>query len=169
MVLRMPHICKHVLNGGYFFSGIFFLFLALIGCGEKVSSEDQVRQFVVTGKAAAELRDVLAISDLISEQYSDEDNRDRRKLIGMVTGYFLRYKNIHLFTHIRHIHFPVANQAELQLYVAMAGSPMVGVEAVFNLRADVFRFDLILVREGDEWLLKNAQWRRASAEDFVDQ
>ena len=141
--------------------------MVLAGCGEKLSPEDQVRQFVVAGTAAVEARDVLRINDLISEKYLDKDGRDHQQLLRLATGYFLRNKNIHVFTQIKNIHFPVMNQAELQLYAAMAGSPVSGVEALLNLRADLYLFDFTLVREGDKWMLKSLQWQRASVENFA--
>ncbi len=125
-----------------------------------------MRQFVVDGTAAVEARDVLKVNNLISEKYLDKDGRDYKQLLRLATGYFLRNKNIHVFTQIKDIHFPVVNQAELQLYVAMAGSPVSSAEALLNLRADLFLFDFVLVRESDKWMLKSLQWQRANAESF---
>ena len=146
---------------------LIMLLLALVACSENQTPEQQVRQFIATGKAAAEERDVIALSELISEQYGDPSRRDRRALIGLTTGYFLRHKNIHLFTQIDEITFPVTDVAKVKLYVAMAGTPVSGAQALIDLRADLYQFDLTLLKEGDEWRLQNASWHRASIEELV--
>ena len=146
---------------------LILLLLALAACGDKHTPEEQVRHFIATGKATAEERDVIALSELISEQYGDASGRDRRALVGITTGYFLRHKNIHLFTQIEEITFPVTDVAKIKLYVAMAGTPVSGAQALIDLRADLYQFDLTLLKEGGEWSLQNASWQPASIEELV--
>ena len=148
------------------FWAVLFSFI-LSACADKESPEDQLRRFVETGVMAAESRDVLAIRGLISEGYRDDGGRDRRRLAGLATGYFLRHKNIYLFTKINKIHFPVAGQSRVEVFVAMTGLPVTGAEALFDLRADVYRFELTLINESDDWLLKKASWQRASIDDLL--
>ena len=47
------------------------LLLAQVVCGEKQTPEEEVRQYIETGKSAIEKRDVIGLSDLISENYVD--------------------------------------------------------------------------------------------------
>lgn len=149
------------------FVTVLLLLSLVVACGEKQSPEEQVRQFIATGKAAAEERDVIALSKLISEHYQDSYRRDRRALIGLMTGYFLRNKHIHLFTQIDEITFPLKEQAKITLYVAIAGTPVTGAQALIDLRADLFQFDLTLKQEGGDWYLLNADWQRASVDDLL--
>jgi hypothetical protein len=142
--------------------------LLLAACGgDKLTPEAQVRQFVQAGTAAAEARDVSAIRDLIAEDYLDDAQRRRQDLVRLTLGYFLRHKNIHLFTRISDIRFPTPDRAALRLYVAMAGQPVTDAEALLDLRADLYRFDLVLQRRDGAWLLTKAQWRQAQLADFV--
>ena len=145
---------------------VLFSFI-LSACADKESPEDQVRRFVAAGVMAAESRDVLAIRDLISEDYRDDGGRDRRKLAGLAAAYFLRHKSIYLFTKINEINFPVAGQSRVEVFVAMTGLPVTGAEALFDLRADVYRFELTIINESDDWLLKKAAWQRASIDDLL--
>lgn len=147
---------------------LIIVIVILSACGSDKSPEDQVRHFIATGVAAAESRDVLAFRDLVSDNYKDVGNRDRRSLVGLATGYFLRHKNIHLFTQISEISFPSVGQSQVKVFIAMAGSPVSGAEALLDLRADLYQFDLVLLREGDEWLLQKAQWQRASIDDLLE-
>lgn len=143
------------------------LALCLAACGDKRSPEEQVRQFLAEATAAAESRDALALRGLIADDYSDSGGRDKRGIVGIATGYFLRHKNIHLFTQTESIQFPEANRAEVRLYVAMLGSPVSHAEALLNLRADLYQFDLDLVQNSDGWLVKKARWQRATVEEML--
>ncbi len=146
---------------------LVFISVALSACSDKESPEDQVRQFIASAVTAAESREALAIRQLVSEHYKDDGHRDRRALTTLAMGYFLRHKNIHLFTQISEIKFPVPEQASVQLYIAMAGSPVKGAQALLDIRADLYQFDLTLARDGDDWLLQKLYWQRASIEDIV--
>ena len=149
----------------------FSITLALSACSDKNSPEDQVRQYIASAVTAAESREALAIRKLISDKYRDESHRDRRRLVGLAVGYFLRHKNIHLFTQISEIKFPVPSpspkKARVKLYAAMTGSPVSGAQALLDIRADFYQFDLVLIRDGGDWLLQSASWQRASVEDIV--
>jgi len=150
-----------------FFISVVILSLVLSACGDKKSPEDQIRQFITSAVTAAESREALVIRQLVSEQYMDDGRRDRRALTALAMGYFLRHKNIHLFTQIDEIKFPVQGQASVKLYVAMAGRPVAGVQALIDVRADLYLFDLTLTKEGGDWLLEKLHWQRASIEDIV--
>ncbi len=163
-------------------SSSFFLFLrllflaiaisfALSACSDKKSHEDQIRQFVAAAVTASESREALTIHKLISVKYKDESRRDRHRLVGLAVGYFLRHKNINIFTQISEINFPVPSpspkKARVKLYAAMTGSPVTGAQALLDIRADLYEFDLMLTKEGDEWLLQKAGWQRASIDDVM--
>ena len=146
---------------------LIFISLVLSACSEKRSPEDQVRQFIASAVTAAESREALAIRKLISDKYMDDSRRDRRALTAMAMGYFLRHKNIHLLTQISEIKFPMPDKARVKLYVAMAGSPVTGAQALLDMRADIYQFELILIRDGDDWLLQKLHWQHASLEDIL--
>ena len=146
---------------------IFFIFLALSACSDKNSPEEHVRQYVASAVVAAESREALAIHQLVSDKYKDESRRDRRKLVGLAVGYFLRHKNINIFTQISEINFTVPGESRVKLYAAMTGSPVKNAQALLDMRADLYLFDLVMTNESGEWLLKKASWQRASIEDIV--
>lgn len=142
------------------------LSLTVVACGDKQTPEEQIRQYISSAVSVIERRDVIALSKLISDRYSDSAGRDRRALVGLATGYFLRHKNIHLFTRIKDIGFPASDTASVKLYVAMTGTPVTGAQALIDLRADLVEFDLFLIKESDEWQLLKADWLKASVEDL---
>jgi hypothetical protein len=140
----------------------------LFACSEKESPEEQVRQFLSLVIQATEAGDVLAMRGLIADDYADDGGRDKRGLLALATGYFLRNKNIHLFTQIDEIQFPTVGKAQVKVFVAMTGSPVTSAEGLFNLRADLYRFDLTLMREDGGWLLKKAAWKRVAIDEVLE-
>jgi hypothetical protein len=148
---------------------VCFLSLNLVACGKKVTPENEVRQYIAKAETAAEARDVIAISELVSDNYRDNDGRDRRALAGIATAYFLRHKHIHLFIRVKQIDFPTPKQATVQLYAAMTGTPVKGAQALIDIHADLYRFDLLLVKEEDDWLLSKADWQPANIEDLLQE
>jgi hypothetical protein len=132
-------------------------------CSETTSSpEDEIRQFVESGVEAAENRDLDDLSDLIHGNYLDQKGYGKQRLGGLLRAYFFRHKDIYLFTKIEEIDLFAENQATVLLYVAMAGSVISDVDAIAALRAQIYRFELQLIKE-DDWLLQHASWQPASA------
>ena len=105
---------------------------------------------------------------MIDEHYRDRNGLDKRQLKQMLRFYFLRNKNIHLFKKIRQISFPSSQQADVTLYVAMAGSAISDASLLSSLRARIYRFELALIKPADEWLLQSARWQNASMADITD-
>lgn len=138
----------------------------LAACGPGDTPEDEVRLFVKAGEKAAEARDIGALKELVSERYGDDHQRTRRDIIAIAARYFLTNKNIHVFSRIDNLLFPEADKAELVLYVAMTGRNVSDLDALLNMQADLYRFDMKLVRENKEWQLVSAEWRSAEADDF---
>ena len=146
---------------------ICFSLSFLSGCSQEVSPESQVRLFIADGETAAEKRQVKDIKKMVSDNYADDHKRKKIDLVRIVAGYFLRHKNIHLFSHIGSLHFPEKGRAELTLFVAMSGQPVTDAKALFDIRADLNRLDMVLVLENSKWRLKKAVWRQAQIDDFI--
>ena len=143
---------------------ILVFFLASCGSGE--TPEEQVKQFVAAGEEAVEGRNIGDVKKLISENYSDEQGRSRSDLVAVSARYILSNKNIHVLTRIGELNFPAEDKGMLQLYVAMTGQNVSDLDALLNMQADLYLFEMELVREDKEWKLLRADWRRASGEDF---
>ena len=137
--------------------------LLLQACNETVNSpEDEIRQFIKSGVEAAENRNLDDLSDLIHANYLDQKGYSKQRLGGLLRAYFFRHKDFYLFTKIEEINLFAENQATVLLYVAMAGSVISDVDAIAALRAQVYQFELQLIKE-DDWLLHHASWKPASA------
>lgn len=139
----------------------------LSGCGGKNDTpEQQVRRFVAGAEEAAEKRDIGALKKLIADTYSDDRKRTKQDLVRVAAGYFLRNKNVHIFTHIGDLNFSEPGRAELMLFAAISGQPIPGADTLLDIHADLYRFDMTLIREDNEWFLLSVSWRPAKKVDF---
>jgi len=140
--------------------------LLLSACSsDPASPEEEIRQFIKQGIAAAEARDAGTLEDMVTINYRDTKGYNRKQLGKLLRLYFFRHKNIYLFDKIESIQLIGSNEAIVHLHVAMAGSVISDASMLANLRAQIYRFELQMVKQG-EWLLQQASWQRASARDL---
>ena len=139
---------------------------SLLACsGGTDSPEDEIRNFIASAVEAAEERSSDDLSEMIHDSYLDRNGYNKKQIASLLRVYFLRHRNIHLFTRIGEIELLGENQATARLHVAMAGSVINDIDAVSALRARVYGFELRLVKQ-DEWLLQHASWKPASLVDL---
>lgn len=136
-------------------------------CAPPEPPEAQVRALFDKARKAAEQKDLATLRRAVSERYADAHGNDRRTLEGILRVQFLRHESIHLFTRVSTVVFPEPERAEATVYVAMAGRPIAAAEALARLKADLYRFDFVLAKEGEDWRVIRADWRPAELGDFV--
>jgi hypothetical protein len=146
---------------------LLLLLCLALGCrAGTVSPEERVRAVLAEIEAAAERANVRAMKDHVSESYGDNAGNDKRRLAQIVAFHLARNRTIHLLTRIPLVEFPAPGEARALAFVAMAGSPIEGPEALLSLRADLYRFELWLRDEDGDWRVSSAAWRPAEVEDF---
>lgn len=142
--------------------------LATACSGEPASTaEQQLRALIAQAEEAAERKDIAVLRRTLSERYADAHGNDRRAIEGILRGHFLRHQSIHLLTRVAAIALPAPGRAQATIYVAMAGRPVATAEELVRLKADLYRFDLFLEKEGGEWRVLRAEWRPAELGDFL--
>lgn len=149
-----------------FFWARVHLFLCLIafaalvaGCGETDSPEAQVRAAIDQIELAAEARDVGDVLEHVSPHYRDHHGNDRDGVGRALRGYFIANQSIHLLTRIEELSFPAEDEARATVVVGMVGRDA-AAENAWNLAADVYSFDVVLVREDQEWKVTWARRQR---------
>ena len=144
---------------------LLLLGLLLQACSDDASPEAQIREFPDAGIEAAENRSTDDLHDMLHLDYRDHHGHNRKRLIGFLRLYFLKHKNIHLFSKINKIDVINDNQASVSMHVAMAGSAISSIDALVGLSARIYRFELELIKD-DEWQLQHASWSPASLGDL---
>jgi hypothetical protein len=134
--------------------------LLLAACSGGQSPEDQIREVVAEAEKGAEARDLSEVMALVSERYADTRGQDKAAVRDIVGGYLLVNQSIHLLTRVEDVKFSSDTIATARVTVGMLGRQD-DAAGDWSLAADVYEFDLRFVREGDEWRLQSAGWRRA--------
>lgn len=118
-------------------------------------------------ESAVQQRSLDQVKELVSSDYKDEWNGDRRAALRSLLFYFQGHQSIHLLTRISDIQLnDDASEARVIVYVGMAGQPVDKSESLIDLNADLYRFDVDLIADGDEWLVSSARWEKARVENF---
>jgi hypothetical protein len=147
---------------------VFFLAIALLlwlFLDSESSAEDQLRQYIENGVTAAENRSAADLADLIHDNYLDPRGNNKNQLTQLLRLYFFRNKNIYLFTKLGEINFLSDNRAQVNLHVAMAATAISDITALSNLRAQIYEFELQLIKQ-EEWLLREAKWKAVNIGDI---
>lgn len=146
---------------------VLLLPLLLLACAEHETPEQQIRQMIEQAEIAFEARSLLDAGSFLSDRYQDENKRNKQSVVRLLGGYFLRNHSIHLLVQVERIDLSSAERPTVTLYAAMAGTPLADIEALLNIRAALYRFDLELIQEEGEWRIISGRWQPATREDFL--
>ena len=136
--------------------------LSLCACGGGDSPAAQLRAVIAGAERAAEHRVASALFDLIAADYPDGDGNGAEEIKRYVRGYLITHQSIHMLTRVDKVEIKAAGLANVRATVGMLGREA-APESSWDLAADLYEFDLTLAREGGEWRVIRAAWRRAGA------
>jgi len=149
------------------FAYLLFAFL-LSGCGQDASSaEEKIKEDLAKLEQAAEERDLGPLKKAILDEYSDNEGFDKKSIIQFIQLRFIRQQSIHLLTRIKSVEVLAADNAIADVLVAMAGRPLDDVGTLMGMSADLFRFEVELKEQNDNWKVAKANWRRATPDEFL--
>lgn len=141
--------------------------LVLTACSKPKSPEQRVRETLARIEEAAEAKDLGALKEMLAASYHDSKGNDKKGLVSMLQLRFLRGGSLHVLTDIESITLAGDDRADVVLLAAMASVPLPDADALARLRADTFRIELGLVRDGDDWQVEKARWTRAGLADWL--
>lgn len=140
---------------------------AALACRRPRSPEDQVRDTIAALARAIEDKDTRTVRGLISERYKDAEDQDRAEVLASLQLLFKRHPRIHLLTRVTLVEFRTPNEAFATVVVAMASTPIKGVEDLAHLQADINRFDLTLAEDTPKHMrVMGAAWQTARLQDL---
>lgn len=138
------------------------LALCVAGCGTG-SPESEIAALFEAAEEAAEARDAGFFADLIGESYRDARGNDRDGLVRAVRGYFLANQRIEVVSLVDEIVLEGKDAARAVVHAGLAGQ-RTGAAALGGLDADLYRFELELVRSDGDWRIIGAEWRPSLGE-----
>ncbi len=133
-----------------------------VSCSQspQTPAEARVRAMIDSAEELAEAGDVGGFSELLSEDYKDDRGNTKQSLSMLLNYYLSAHRSVHLLTRTPRIDLPDSTSAEMVVFVAMAGSPISGVEQLGSLRADLYHFYVQAKEEDGEWRILSTRWAR---------
>ncbi|MEL7297646.1 MAG: hypothetical protein AAGJ86_08270 [Pseudomonadota bacterium] len=132
---------------------LMFGFLA--GCGAP-SAEEQIRALISSLAEAAEDEAIGPFRRALHDDYQDLRDNDKAAVITMLRGVMLQTNDALILTDVESIDFLSGELAEVAIKARFAGADWDRL----RLRGAVYRFELDLVREDDDWRITSARWAR---------
>jgi hypothetical protein len=149
--------------------GLMITLLAVLSAcsGDPENPEEQIREMIAAGEEAVETCSIMTTLDYVANNYQDKLGRQKKDIQRLVSGYILRNKPIHLLTRVQNVALSEdKTQADVILYVGMAGVPVTSVDQLLLVRADLYRFDLSVKLEDGDWRVASGSWQQAQLPDF---
>lgn len=120
-------------------ASVVVTFLSACG-GPSTGPEEELREWVSRGVAAAEGKERRVLVGMISPAYADARGNDRDDVENTLRAYFLRMSTVELVTSIDEISVIGDSAAEVLITVGMAGKH----DGILGFSADANRFSLEL-------------------------
>ena len=133
------------------------------GCGTAADPEAEIRALLAAAEQAAENRDVGFFGDALGTAYRDARGNDRDELIRSIRGYFIANQRIEIVSRVDEVVLEGEDAARAVVYAGMAGQ-RTGAALIDGVEADLYRFELELVNDGEDWRIIGADYRRALGE-----
>jgi hypothetical protein len=131
------------------------------------SEEDLIRDTVKKIGEYAEERDAVGIMTLISEDYSDTEERTKTDIETLLDENFDRYSGIVvniLGTKIVEINPP---NAKIEIDTAFSSGAARAFRKIVRFSGHCYRFDVDMVKDIDQWKVKNASWQYISTDELT--
>lgn len=135
------------------------LLLAACGSSNINDPETQVRQVLSALEEAAERRSMSDIMDNVSDDYLDHIGQDKKTLARLVQFQILKNQKINIFSLVRSIEIN-DGLASVELSAAMSARDEDLSSESSRLRADAFRFSILLALEEDDWRIRSVSWKQ---------
>ncbi len=136
------------------------LLLAAAGCAAPLSDVEQVRRVIDEAAAAANEMKVMALHEVIAEDYEDSQGRHLPEIQALIASTF--YYGRDLLVRVREADITVENDradARVQVLFGRRRQTDPSAEA-FPDDAAAYLFDVGFIRREKQWQVVEAVWRR---------
>lgn len=137
------------------------------GCSGPPDPKVLIEERIDEAVELAESREADRLLEFVSDGYLDDDGRNKETVGQIVRYHLFQNRSVHLLHKVRWIEITEPGLAEVVVVIAVAGSPIEGIEQIGQIQADLLRFDVEMAEEEEgEWRLTGSTWERATATDF---
>lgn len=147
-------------------AALIIVALVTHACTSDKTPETIGLEFVRRAESLVEEGSIRGLNELVSSDYHDSDNRDRRDILGIASSYLISTRSLHLFTDLRSAQFTSGDRLQCTILVAFAAVPVSHRDLLTRTNADFYWFDIELIRERKTWKIASAAWEQAMLDDF---
>ena len=134
-------------------------------CGSK-TDEDRIRELMKEAGRHIETKDIIGLMDLLSDDYSDHRDRDKKQTQDMVQTYFNEFKGIVVHLLGTHIDELKADAARIRTDAALSSGAAKALRKLVPVSTDNYRFEIELAKKQGRWLIRFAEWKHIGIEEL---
>ncbi len=137
---------------------IILFLITLISCSseQQLTKDQLLYQSITELENRFEERKLGRIVEYVSENYSDQSGRKIRDIKRAIQMQLMRHKSLHVFSVIKDIEWTGDELAKVEIAAAMGGAPMEDASILPKVRADMIKFTVEFVLEGEVYKVKSA-------------
>ena len=145
---------------------LFFACLLVSSCSAPPTAEQVLDDFLGRCDAALEKRSSRELRDLIADSYVDTEERTKKDVAGIATGYLLRNRAIYSYRLTKSLSVNHDDSISATILTALAARPITDISVLPTINSDIYWFEITIARGGRQWRLTEASWQQAMLEDF---
>ena len=149
-----------------------FLFITvvvlLMRCGgEPMSKEIQLKTDLNQMESLAEAKKTSELMDYFHVSFKPEGGWNKQDIQRMLHFRFLKHKTVHISKVVKDIQWRSDNEVSVTVVAALGGSPMTDLTKLTEARAQLMKFEVVLTREDEHFMIRSVQWSHAFPTDFL--
>ena len=138
---------------------IIVALLSACGTSSPEDPETQVRSVLSLVEDAAEQRSLSGVMEHVSDNYLDHIGQDKKSIARLVQLQILRNQKINVFSLVRSVEI-TDDLASVELSAALSAREDDLSNTANRLRADAFKFSILLAREDEQWKIRSLSWKQ---------
>ncbi len=134
-------------------------------CRKKTDRELFLEMMSDIGKFVED-KDINKIMPLISEDYSDFQNRGKMETMDMLRSYFRQFRGIVFNVLSSHIDELSPEEASIQTDVSLSSGGVKILRKLVRVSPDNYRITMKLRKRNGQWYIRYAEWEYISLEEL---
>lgn len=146
---------------------ILILWLSACSNDQPLTKKQRLLQSIQKIEQGFEARILSDILEYISENYQDDKIGDFENIKRAIHVQLLRNKSVHVFSIVKDIQWTDDHHAKVEIVAAMGAKPIDSVNILSSIKADMAKFEVDFVLEGEVYKVQSALWSWAEPSDFL--
>lgn len=136
-----------------------------VSCVPK-TDEDRIRELMKDAGRHIETKDITGLMDLLSDDYIDHLDRNKKQTQDMVQTYLSEFRGIVVHILATRIDELKADAASIRTDAALSSGAAKALRKLVPVSTDNYRFEIELTKKQDRWLIRFAEWKHIGIEEL---